>query len=845
VKARGCGPKENELLKPQHRQGGGPSGSPEPLAVKGEEALLQQRFKDAIEFFKQAIRLDPRPEWKRSLSEAWRGRARDMAAKQMFKEAALVLENALAHADAVPDAGLYLTCLVRDGQHAKAAAYFLQHPEAPAENPDLEAAVAALLVAVPKLPDPPPRATPEQARLHGLAAAARGAWEAWSRGADAQEIEPSLNAISLRSAFRPLRLMLKSLIETPPNPERTRQVLESVGPDSPFYPLRQAVEAVVGAELAPDAGAWDRLTPAQRTFVGEALALPAGASQFLARLAAAELAGPGALFNFLVKQTDQPKSDTRSACLNLLPRAPDRAGQFERSFGPLSPAERSRIKALAAEAAGDWGVVENHWEDFLRAVDKSEGSGESAGRARGVVLRHLAALASRHKEFGRGRYRDPGIDFLERAREADPDHVDGWLELLERSSNEYSAEARRELLAEAVERFPGDARVLQAALDAALSVKAYDDAEDFARRLLKINSISPAVRRQMIDLQIARAREQVLAKRPDLALEAMHEASRWERPDAPHPSLRIVRALVERKAGDAEAAAATMREGVASAGGGVAGWFRAAYEAALMGDGDGSWAREELARASETPPSADATAAVVAFAANAPDDNRETVLALLRDIRPWLRQAAALEREPAGFAAAAELLCRFDLFDLLGDFAREARERDPGNLVARVYALVASAGADPGNLTDSENDELDELVERTRKNRDFVSGKLIDSFLDGDLGHAWKSEPRDPDSGDPESGETPEDDFSPESFLGELRAMVDAMPKMASADLLSLLEELGHQRALTTLMDVLKKTTPEAGISEPMLRMVALAMLAKAEVDSGPKRGGGRKRSSL
>ena len=65
------------------------------LAARAAEALKQQRFKEAVELFKPMIRQDPRPEWKHSLAEAYRGRARALAAKRMFKEAAMVVENTL------------------------------------------------------------------------------------------------------------------------------------------------------------------------------------------------------------------------------------------------------------------------------------------------------------------------------------------------------------------------------------------------------------------------------------------------------------------------------------------------------------------------------------------------------------------------------------------------------------------------------------------------------------------------------------------------------------------------------------------------------------------------------
>jgi hypothetical protein len=115
------------VKKPHQRSVG--RGSSVPVGVLAEraaEALRQERFKEAAELFKLAIRQDPRPEWKEALSVAYSGRARTMAAKKMFKEAAMVLENTLAADGTVREPQLYLACLIRDGQQPKAAAYLLR-----------------------------------------------------------------------------------------------------------------------------------------------------------------------------------------------------------------------------------------------------------------------------------------------------------------------------------------------------------------------------------------------------------------------------------------------------------------------------------------------------------------------------------------------------------------------------------------------------------------------------------------------------------------------------------------------------------------------------------------------
>src|SRR6267154_1324211 len=301
------------------------------------------------------IRQDPRPEWKQSLAEAYRGRARALAAKKMFKEAAMVVENTLGSDGTLADPVFYLHCLIRDGQHQKAAAHVRQYVGTESTLPAEERAIledlaAALLVAVPLGPDPARAPSAEQARWLELAAASREALAAWVAGASAQEVERQLNRISLRSAFRPVRVLLKCLITMPQDANRSRQL--------------------------------------QQAFVAQTRNLPGTAVQFLARSAEAAHSGPSALFGFLFKQRDLPQAEVRSACLNLLPQMPDRLSQFEKHFGPLPDFERHRIQALAAEGRGDWAKAERFWRAAVAATSVDDGDDRQAKLWRGVILRH-------------------------------------------------------------------------------------------------------------------------------------------------------------------------------------------------------------------------------------------------------------------------------------------------------------------------------------------------------------------------------------------------------------------------------------------------------------------------
>jgi hypothetical protein len=824
-----------------HRHGSGNTARTEILAERGLDALQRERFKDAIELFKQAIRAEPRPDWRERLADAYRGRARDLAAKGMFKEAAMVLDNTIVAGGVIRDPELYLSCLIRDGQQQKAAVYLLNHPP---EHEDLEALAAALLVSVPQLPDLAPSATPAQHRWRDLAIASRAALAAWWDGVPGAELDGRLNAISLRSAFRPLRLLLKTLISPREDADQTRRVLDTIPPGSPFYPLRQAVAVAVLRGGALDAATWNRLTPRQQTFVAETAGLPPGASQFLARLAESERGGPGAQFNFLMKQADLPRADVRNACINLLPRVPDRVPQFERSFGALSSLERNRIQALAAEERGDWEAAARCWSATAATIARGaivhRGSDRESNLARGVIYRHLADIASKHPGIGADNGFDaPVVAYLKRACEVDPDHLPSHLDLIgryredESSANDPAAAKEWHLLVEeTVKRFPDDARVLQQALDSALARKAYKQATGFARRVLRINAINPGVRRQMIELQISYARKQMRAQRPDLALKGLAEAAEWERADAPSAPLRIARALVERRTGGADQTEATLREGVALAGGGVAGWFRARLEADFMKAGDEvGWLQRELARARETPPTVDAIMAIVA-ALGQPEaaNSKKAATSLLFGLRPWLQQGAAIDWKPGEFQAMAEMLARFEAYDLLRDYAKAARQRDPANSAWRFHEIVGRTQGKADRLSMAEEDDLMAITQAAGEFQDFHLVARIGRFLDQDanrLGRGRKGGDWEPPDLD--------DDMDGEDMMALFTAMLSEMPRATAANLRGLVKDIGREKAIAELVGQLKSSL-EQEMAPGLLRELCAAMVAQAMGGGGHSR---------
>ena len=788
------------------------------LAEQGAEALRLGRFKEAVEAFKQLIRQEgPRPEWQCSLAEAYCGRARAMAAKGMFKEAAIILENTTAPDGTIRDPLLYLGCLIREGQQQKAAAHSLKYigrgrPESAEEEARLEDLTAALSLAGPVRHDVPSAGQAELSRWTELTAASQQALAAWIDGAPGEEIDRHLNRISLRSPFKPVRLILKSLITAGQDPDRSRRLLEGIPADSAFAAFRQAVEATLPGEQRLGLAEWNSLTPVQRSFVAETRGVPAATSLLLAQLSEAERNGPAALFSFLLKQSALPVAEVRSACLNLLPQIPDRLSQFERSFGPLTELEKNRLLALAAEARTDWGKAERYWRAAAASLVADQG--RQARLSQGVIYRHLARLAEAHPEFeGEGDFGCPTVSYLERSLDADPDYLPAVLQLIALYREENQTKDWHRLAEEAVRRFPDESAVLLQAVDSAVARKAYKKAAGFARKLLKLDPINTRVRRNMIELQVAHARKQMRAKRPDLASKDLAQAAEWERPDAPSSLLRIAQGLIGLQLGQVAEAEARLRDGVQLAGGGVAGWFVAALEAEFMKAAKSSTGllRQELARMRDLPPTKEGIMSIGrALAQPEVSENKRAVSGVFLRIHSWLLQGGAIDWSPAEFHAVAEAFHRVDAFELLREYARHALQRDPGDPIGRFYRLVARTKGDPGRLSFSEAEELADLADAASEREDFHTANRIRRFLDApDLAPAHGK-------GEPQAFLPGAADFM--ELAGLIGAMIEEMPEASAKSVRGLIAEHGREAAIAALIERFRESPLGQLMPEPVIR---------------------------
>jgi cellulose synthase operon protein C len=788
--------------------------APAVLAARGAEALRRGRFKEAMEVFKQLARQDPRPEWTQRLADAYAGRAHALADKGMFKEAAMVLENTLAADGTLREPVLYLTCLIRQGQHQKArqtALRFADRLPAAAAGRVAELA-AALTLAVPVRTEP--GVNPPNGASGGEAA--RAALAAWLQGKSSDEVDHLLTRIPLRSPFGPLRLILKGLITPSDAAGKALGLLTMIPAGSMFTAARAAAEATLADDPGHLLARWSRLRPAQQAFVAETRGLPPTATALLSQITEAERHGPAALFTLLVKPgLPLPADELRSACLNLLPAIPEYLKQFDRRFEPLSELERDRVLALAAESQENWRRAQDHWDCVAEALSSRQTPDARLSRA--VVLRHLADLAQRHPEVHGDPWTDTMADYLERSLEADPDHLPATLALIEQYRKADSPKDSQRAADMAAQRFPGNTTILLHAVDAAVARNAYKKAVVLARRVLTLDPINQPVRQRMIELQLAYARKQMRSGRADLAGKALSQAAEWERTDAPSAPLRIGQALVAMHGSESPETEARLRVAVQIAGGGTVGWFRAVLEAALMGwpDLHRQSLHRELANVQSGEPNRETILSLVGMLGQKEiHDSKRVLASVLWRIEPTLVGGSRIVWSAAEFQTIAASLHSLGAFDVLLAYAREAMRRDAPDQPARFYRIVAQVKGERDRLTGAQETELYDLMDQAGSRQDFHMLNRVQRFLDGpDTTPAGRRRP---------AFGAPSEQFNADDMEELLDMAVSGMAAMPDREVRKLVNEFGPNRAIDMLADVVADS-PLGGIlsSQQVARLCA------------------------
>ena len=383
--------------------------SVESLIRRANSALNSRQYKDAINHFKQLLKLDPQDLWRHSLADAYLGRAKDLAGKGLYKEALILLENRQQGEDG-NSFDLHIIWTLLSGRHRQAIETFYRRTDRLRryEIDRIEATFALLIISG---HDDILRLIPEGSKLKTDSTTALLAVRAYCQGNDV-ELSGLLKKIPFRSPYRDIRSILSALSLNPGDLKSGREKLEKIPHGSPFKAAAKTAQLAISDEVKVTA--LEKMPETARTFIGAVRGIDKRVYRSAAKISRSAKSAK-ILFSALLHQSAADENPIlQECCYKLLPYYPKGIKAYQKHFGVLSEFDLSRIAALSYERTGDQEYAGWAWEDASDAVAKQP-SGKNNRLIRALLLRRSAECCDRYG----GGYTEDAEQLLEQSLECD------------------------------------------------------------------------------------------------------------------------------------------------------------------------------------------------------------------------------------------------------------------------------------------------------------------------------------------------------------------------------------------------------------------------------------------
>ncbi len=557
------------------------------LVERADQHLASGRYREAIAGYKDLLKQDDVAAWRDNLASAYAGRARQLSAKGLLKEALVMWENRQQLGPAVPFEPEHAALLLQLGELPTVLRLYSSQASSlpPGALAELSSHLAARWLAgetqiAAGLPEEDP------ILVHG--AAASEALAAYCRD-DEPGLNAALSAIPFRSPYRDLAQILRALQRLPSRPREAAAMLSRGSVSAGFASLHEAAQLA----LAPEAELDARLAEAGETTRRFALALRGWdeVRQALWReLSKAKSSSQGLLRVMYAHRDRLGDAWVRQRGLRLLTEDFPRSLNWFQSVGMPRPtaAESDLIAAWEDEAAADPWERREAWLSHawhLKQGGRPEPGSDRALRL-ALVLRRLDSATGIVERRSRGAVSEElaraVAQDLEESLAYDPDHLETYLRLIRLFLAEGSLKDARRILDQALARWPQDVKLLTAALDAAIATGAFKKATGLARQILKLDPINVGVRERLVSAHLAHARKQIRAARFDLARKELEQAAGWVNDERLRERCDLTSAFLL-YGEDPEAGATRLCELAGRLGSGLSSAFAIALEAAAVG----------------------------------------------------------------------------------------------------------------------------------------------------------------------------------------------------------------------------------------------------------------------
>lgn len=707
---------------------------PKALQERARQAMEGGRFRDAISHYKALLKSEDSPEARQGLAAAYQGRARELAAKGMLKEALAIGEIRRELCPDEPVDPEHVTLLLRVGGGAEGGRAYRQ-----AEKTLEQQALASLRRGLAALylsgdsgledgldPDDP-------VLVQG--AVARAALQAYCRGEDTSAAR-SLAEIPFRSPYRDWVQILKALMKSRADTAGADALLRRITPDSPFAPVAQAARL----SLLPDS-----------TFP-EALRQASAAAQRFAAALRGWTEARLSLWKELQPLEKRPGTKDLSTAMHRHREVLGEAWVHRQGLrlliqgfpgslydSPLfraqpSPFLRDLVGAWQAEEEGDRWRVFDAWMDVIRRLREPSDPAPGSDKALRIALIQRRLDTRWHLlDYPAEPYQTEQLSLktltqLEESLHFDPDDRPTYTRLIARYRDKKRLKDARRLLDRALQRWPGDVAVLCEALETAVASAAFKKAAGFASRLLELDSINSRARDSLLEAHLAHAHKQIRNGRRDLAERELEAAAEWGRGEKAEAKLGLLRGFLLLD-GNPEAGTVELCAMVERMGGGITGRLALAREAARLGREPAGFMKRLGLPQVRRPEKAD----LLAFLRELRDSldvGQEIPPQVYACFEAALKRAAELELGQGDCEAACETLHRCGLQKARLAHARAALKRWPGQAVFELHAFEAKHDGVYWAVPDAELRRLEKAHKRAQEGGDMRTAHRIGEHLE-------------------------------------------------------------------------------------------------------------------
>jgi tetratricopeptide (TPR) repeat protein len=502
--------KKKRRRRPSHKDASPQKLSVAELEERGDFLLREEKYKEAIDCFKQLLKHEHKKHYFQGLEKAYLGRATALAGQSMYKEALAMLDTLNNRYPASKTAHHKLTLLIQSENYQEAAAFYqLCHDQLSSDQrQQIEALFGALLLAgtgvtLMDLPSASPIV-----RFYPNAVAALEVFFTGDRGA----LTEALRQVPVRSPYRDVRLLLDGLHHFPTDKSRAGDYLKKIGKDSPY--------GVFAAAYSSDYESCDSLlnSIAEHQKVDSFWELrlrsvsPSGVKVLkdLARFDGT----PIQLYK-IIRRHERcfTARDKRTLYKNILPFCQEQAVDIVKRLPMFSAVEKYRIAALAAEQDQVFDIATSYWSDYLDEIGYED---PDKWRLVAMVLRHQVDLM---KKAPYAYSPQQILNTLMDSLAYDPDHAQTWLEASEYAKQYDKLNRYYAIIRDAVKKLPDNVPILLAAMKASRNRGAHKKAAELAARVLELDPINTTALDSSVASRLEHGRRLAVRKKWALAEE--------------------------------------------------------------------------------------------------------------------------------------------------------------------------------------------------------------------------------------------------------------------------------------------------------------------------------------